>query len=98
GLGLAIVWSIVEVHGGTAVASSEGAGRGATFSVDLPIMAVPVPALPTLAAPAPSPSPGTDVRLNGIRVLAVDDHDDSRHLTGMILEQCGADVMLTASV
>jgi len=57
-----------------------------------------VPALPTLAAPAPSPSPGTDVRLNGIRVLAVDDHDDSRHLTGMILEQCGADVMLTASV
>jgi CheY-like chemotaxis protein len=94
GLGLAIVSGIVALHGGIVMASSEGPGQGSTFTIDLPLMAVPE--LRSPAAPAPSPPAG--VRLNGLRVLAVDDHDDSRNLTGMILQQGGADVVLTGSV
>jgi signal transduction histidine kinase/ActR/RegA family two-component response regulator len=93
GLGLTIVLGIVELHGGTVVAASEGRGSGATFIVELPIMAVLEPLVPA----GPAPSLDASGQLTGIRVLAVDDHDDSRNLTGTILQQCGADVTLSTS-
>lgn len=69
GLGLALVKSLVELHGGVVAARSEGAGKGAEFTVALPLVS-PVGAEPT-AAPAPKPAPS-----GGRRVLIIEDHAD----------------------
>ena len=91
GLGLAIVRHLVELHGGRVAALSEGLGRGATFVVTLPLAG---------ASPAPStrrdPS-GEFPRLEGVRVLVVDDEPDARALMGTVLAQCGADVATVPS-
>jgi signal transduction histidine kinase/CheY-like chemotaxis protein len=97
GLGLAIVRHLVELHGGTVTAESEGEGKGATFRVRLPVRAPAVK-----AAPAP-PDEGDAARLvplarlDGVRVLVVDDERDSRELFGDILEGAGATVHLAES-
>jgi len=93
GLGLAIVRHLVELHGGTVGAESEGAGRGAAFTVRLPLARPPEPA----AAQRPSRRPHDGARLDGLRVLVVDDHEDSRHLLRLVLEDAGAAVQLAAS-
>lgn len=94
GLGLAIVRHLVELHGGTVQAESQGEGQGATFIVRLPMMKVDggrskdeAPSLPTS-----SPHP-----LTSIRVLLVDDEADTRDLISFILEQAGASVTSVAS-
>jgi PAS domain S-box-containing protein len=93
GLGLAIVKHLVELHGGTIRASSEGEGKGATFDVSLPIRAVS--ALRTeraRAEPTPSRTPAEPAaRLDGIRVLVVDDEPDARELVTMVLREAGAE-------
>jgi hypothetical protein len=87
GLGLAIVKHLVELHGGRVEAASEGEGRGSTFRVLLPVMAVgTAPAEPARGA-APVP------RLDGLKVLIVEDHDDSRVLIVTALRQQGAKVL-----
>jgi PAS domain S-box-containing protein len=93
GLGLAIVRHIVELHGGTVDASSEGAGRGATFVVRLPLRSAPrkESARPLAAEPA-----GTS--LTGLCVLVVDDDEDTRDLVQMVLRQRGAQVLTAATV
>ena len=89
GLGLAIVRHLVEQHGGTVQADSLGEGKGATFTVKLPLLASekatadPAPKLSSLVAPAPLP-------LAGIRVLLVEDDADARELIAFILEEAGA--------
>jgi signal transduction histidine kinase/ActR/RegA family two-component response regulator len=93
GLGLAIVRQLVELHGGTIRAESEGKGKGATFTVDLPVLAVR-----RLRA-------GRDARdvsdtagaLGGCRVLIVDDQSDARDLLALVVGQSGAEVKVAGS-
>jgi PAS domain S-box-containing protein len=91
GLGLAIVYHLVELHGGTIRADSRGDGLGATFTVCLPLMAVQ----PANHHPPPSSEPSADLR--GLHILVVDDETDSREIIGFLLEQAGAEVTTTAS-
>ena len=100
GLGLAIVRQLVELHGGTVHADSPGEGQGATFTVKLPLMAVGPKAIepervhPTVGGSVPFEcSP----RLDGLRILIVDDDADIRDLLTYTLEVCGAEVMAAAS-
>lgn len=92
GLGLAIVKQIVDAHGGTIIATSEGLGKGASFIVELPI----VPRPDSVPAPMPAkttpPVSGEPIRLEGMKVLVVDDDDDARSLLSHILVERGADV------
>jgi signal transduction histidine kinase/ActR/RegA family two-component response regulator len=93
GLGLALVRQIVELHGGTVTARSDGPGRGATFTVTLPRAAAPAPSGPLAASAAPRGG----ARLHGLRVLVVDDDPDATELTGTILTAAGATVLLAHS-
>ena len=97
GLGLAIVRHLVEAHAGTVEATSEGAGKGATFTVELPVM-VGRTVLSTEPAGGYPSSLETTLSLTGMRVLVVDDDADARDMLGTALRQYGADVELTASV
>jgi len=88
GLGLAIVRHIVELHGGSVHAESAGQGKGATFTVRLPLRVAPQPA----SSPgAPPPAPETP-RLAGLRVLVVDDERDTCEVLEAVLRRGGAEV------
>jgi PAS domain S-box-containing protein len=94
GLGLAIVRHIVSLHGGTVEARSEGTGKGATFVVSLPLSVVPrIPVAATGVAKS-----GTGRTLEGMRILAVDDHPDARELVRLALADRGAEVRTAGSV
>jgi PAS domain S-box-containing protein len=103
GLGLAIARQLAEMHGGTIAAASEGPGRGATFTVTLPLMSADrARAAAARADHHPSPEqrhPAIESvpRLDGIQVLAVDDEPDSLELLRAILENAGAKVATAAS-
>ena len=101
--GLAIVRQFVELHGGTVHAASEGVGRGATFTVRLPISAGEVQAGQAAAleeqrtaASAASPMPPLP-RLDELRILVVDDDAEGRALIALVLTQAGASVKAVAS-
>jgi signal transduction histidine kinase/integral membrane sensor domain MASE1/CheY-like chemotaxis protein len=96
GLGLAIVRQLVEAHGGRVRAESGGRGQGATFVVELPILAVRDRR--SAAGPAPAPEDRPGVRLDGLCVLVVDDHGDARELLGLVLRERGAEVLLAGGV
>ena len=90
GLGLAIVRHLVEMHGGTVRADSEGEGKGATFTVMLPITPVyQVDSSGSRVHPGARdllpPDDSTD-RLDGLRILVVDDEPDTRELLKQGLE------------
>jgi PAS domain S-box-containing protein len=91
GLGLALVRQIAELHGGTVEASSPGEGKGATFTVWLPMLAQPgaEEATPT-GATVESPS------LDGLRILVVDDAADARDWLQTILGLAHAEVEAAA--
>ena len=99
GLGLAIVRHIVELHGGTVHAASEGQGHGATFTVRLPLS---VTARRASALPV-SPAVGErdldcPPELRGLRILVLDDEPDAREVLRTLLEHCGSTVETAASV
>jgi CheY-like chemotaxis protein/anti-sigma regulatory factor (Ser/Thr protein kinase) len=96
GLGLAIVRHLVELHGGRVEAASAGPGKGAAFSVDLPVGGVPhtEPELARLRMKRSDPPPWQPAALSGLRILVVDDQGDARELIGTILGQYGAEVRL----
>jgi PAS domain S-box-containing protein len=94
GLGLAIVRHLVELHGGTVRAESDGPDRGATFSVELPAFETAVLA-PPIEARAPAPAAADRAaggELAGYRLLVVDDQEDARELIATIVRSAGADV------
>jgi signal transduction histidine kinase/CheY-like chemotaxis protein len=88
GIGLTLVRSLVELHGGTVSASSEGLGKGSTFTVCLPALSV---------APVPSPSvePFTQPPRDGtreLRILVVDDNVDTARGLSLLLRRSGHEV------
>lgn len=95
GLGLSITRHIVEMHGGSVTAASDGEGRGATFTIDLPLRGAAVAGeildrdskLRTVAMP----------QLHGVRVLVVEDEVDNRRVVATALRMCGADVECAAT-
>ena len=95
GVGLTLVRSLAEMHGGRAEAFSEGVGRGSEFIVRLPASAA-APATETSAArPSAKNSPASPpVPVNPRRVLVVDDNVDSARGTSFILSRQGHDVRL----
>ena len=99
GLGLAIARQLIETHGGTIAAASGGSGKGSTFTVRLPRLAVKAPisdrVLAGLARPIEEPLHGSDLR--GVSVLAVDDDADALAMVRDILESSGASVSTAAS-
>jgi CheY-like chemotaxis protein len=91
GLGLALVKHLVELHGGSVSAQSAGEGHGATFVVRLPLaVSEPTAALSATAHAAVGDAPGSRVRLDGLRVLVVDDDTDALDLAVAILARGGA--------
>lgn len=92
GLGLSIVKHLVERHGGTVEARSDGIGTGAHFAVCLPLDDRPVEAVPALATASDD---GAD--LGGLHVLVVDDDADTREGLRLALEIYGATVTVAES-
>lgn len=98
GVGLAIVRHIVMRHGGTVTAESGGPGRGAVFTVRLPIVNGPqVPLRPSNEGDR-ARIKAAPVRLEGASVLVVDDHPDSRDFVATVLRQAGASVSAASAV
>jgi signal transduction histidine kinase/ActR/RegA family two-component response regulator len=98
GLGLFIARQLVEAQGGAIRVASEGTGRGATFTVTLPVAATTVATNTAAATIAADPAPTEPLPiLNGIRVLVVDDEPDTREVMASALEICGATVLSAAS-
>lgn len=101
GLGLSIVHQLVDLHGGSVSVHSEGEGKGATFTINLPsggvtseqkdtetVNVISADEVITLAG-LPS--------LAGLKVLVVDDEADTRELIREVLKECGSEVILSCS-
>jgi signal transduction histidine kinase/CheY-like chemotaxis protein len=100
GLGLAIVRNLVELHGGTVTAASDGIGRGATFTVSLPISSARSLSFsrpPALQFASAADSLECPPELEGVHVLVVDDEDDARDILSALLARCRVTVSLAAS-
>ena len=101
GLGLAIVRHLVEVHGGTVTAHSDGEGKGSRFVVRLPVRAVAPPPEPVgdrdpaLASGVLDPTEPDLLR--GVQVLVLDDEPDARDLVTAVLVKAGARVRTAGS-
>ena len=96
GLGLAIVRHIVELHGGTVEAASEGPGRGTTVTVRVPV-AGPSAARHVRGAGRDGTPDSIAGALRDLRVLVVDDEHDAREMLAAMLETAGAAVTVVAS-
>ena len=86
GIGLALVKKLVEAHSGTVAIASQGPGHGTEVTIRLPLVEETVAEVPVNAGP------GRLQRLDGLRILVVEDTEDSREATRLMLECLGADV------
>ena len=101
GLGLAIVRDLIELHGGSVSASSDGPGMGASFRIRLPAAG----SARSVQTVSPDPrrlvpvqmADGLATRLKSTHILAVDDQEDARDLLRLILESAGAEVTTAGS-
>jgi signal transduction histidine kinase/ActR/RegA family two-component response regulator len=94
GLGLAIVRHLVELHGGTVSADSDGAGKGATFSASFPLLTDRAQPIAVMS--------GSEIltdyhSLDGLRVLLVDDERETREIISTVVERTGAEVKACTS-
>ena len=100
GIGLAIARHITELHGGTIAVMSEGEGRGAKFTVRLPLPPQRVDAVSRIDKTAQSLERASLQRLaelEGLRILVVDDEPDAREILAFVLENCNAKVSSASS-
>ena len=98
GLGLSIVRELVQMHGGTVTAESAGEGRGASFTVRLPIIAPETPSAGHRAYDIDSTEQEIDSgKLHGLEILVVEDEPDTRDLIKRILERYGAIVSTSSN-
>jgi PAS domain S-box-containing protein len=88
GIGLSLAQRIIDLHGGTIAAASEGRGRGSVFTVRLPLE----PTAVTTAEPASGDRPASHGMLRGRRVLVVDDHADAADMLSWLMRAHGGDV------
>ncbi len=88
GLGLALVRRLAELHGGTVAAASEGPGRGARFTVRLPLARSPLPA----GAPAVPSSTAQEEEAKRLKIVVVEDNEDGRETLSMMLRIEGHEV------
>jgi CheY-like chemotaxis protein len=103
GLGLAIVRHLVELHGGTVAAESAGEGEGTKFTVRLPFAGGRAKAVGEADASSARLAASAAVfdcqpELAGLRVLVVDDEEDTLELLRMVLERCDIEVTTASSV
>ena len=101
GLGLAIVRHLVEMHGGSVQAQSEGEGKGATFVVMLPMIGIPMGDNGHKDKAVDVSRDGVSMErvpeLKGVSVLIVDDEPETRDLLVEVLSRCGAEVRASSS-
>ncbi|MEP7213643.1 MAG: response regulator [Acidobacteriota bacterium] len=101
GLGLAIVRHLAELHGGSVSVTSDGLGQGATFTIALPLT-LTIGSTERLAERSSSngskPGAAGAKKLDGIRVLIVDDDADAAGMLRFALSLSGAEVRTTSSV
>ncbi len=99
GLGLSIVASLVELHGGSVRAASPGRGQGATFTVTLPTLTGEAPDAATAAAHPRGPVAidFENITLEGVKVLVVDDQREALEMVKRVLEERRAMVFTAAS-
>src|SRR5882724_2720343 len=97
GLGLSIARHIVELHGGTIAAESAGEGKGATFRITLPVRALHPREVDSAQTAVPVDTIANEIMLNGLRIMVVDDEDETRELLKMMLSSHGAEVLAAAS-
>lgn len=93
GLGLSIVKTLTEMHGGSVAVESRGKGRGSSFHVHLPIRIVAADNVPAPAVPGVRPAPmalGNRPDLTGVKILVIDDEPDSRGMMRRLLASCRA--------
>jgi len=99
GIGLALVRHLVELHGGSVAAHSDGKGCGATFVIRLPAVEARSMAVPRVRAVHSQPPVQVGPHmLDRVRILVVDDDADARDIVGTSLRQAGAQVTLAATV
>ncbi|NJR19275.1 MAG: response regulator [Calothrix sp. CSU_2_0] len=100
GLGLAIVRHIVELHGGTVSATSLGEGKGATFTVELPVLAISKKQafISSETIIYHEVSAQYQRILDGLKIILVEDENDARELIATVLQEAGANVIPVANV
>jgi len=104
GLGLAIVRHLVELHGGTVRADSAGEGKGSTFTVMLPVAPFvqrdahgDLRASQTQTNASASVADDCPAEIVGLKILVVDDEEDTRDLLRTVLDGYGAQVLLAST-
>jgi signal transduction histidine kinase len=93
GLGLSIARGLVEAHEGTITAHSDGAGHGAVFTVEFQLAS---PDVMDVQVPSPGAKPAAPHR--ALRILVVEDHEDTRRILGALIRHWGHSVTMANSV
>src|SRR5580704_16927461 len=86
GLGLTVAKGLVELHGGSIAAESEGAGKGARFTITIPL------ALTRLATEAPAQAPAETLDSHPLKIVLIEDNQDAASLLRRLLSELGHDV------